>query len=140
MEPMSAEHVIGENLVRIKQEVQSIPQRGTFEERSIEFPCHVDRYSAIVQVTIGPWILPLPQSSLPDWRERRCLDVRVCRHDRQGDSSSIVFSGTKEEIKMFLDDVKKAVQSIHESVKGGVRELKRDEDEEWGKRNFPSPR
>ena len=91
MEPMSAKRIIEQNLDRIKQEVQPIPKRGSFEKRSIEFLCEVDRYSAIVKLIIGPWTLPLPQTSLPDWRKRRSLDVRVCRQDGRGDSSSFGF-------------------------------------------------
>ena len=51
----------------------------------------------------------------------------------------LVFDGTKEEIEGFLNDRKKAVKLIHESIKDNVIELKRVEDDEWGKKNFPSP-
>ena len=54
MEPMRAEGIIEQNLDRIKEVIHPIPTSGPFEKRSIEFPCEVDRYSALVQLIIGP--------------------------------------------------------------------------------------
>ena len=139
MEPTSAEHIIKKNLDLVKQKVSPLPMSGPFEERSIEFPCEVDRYSAIVRLILAPWSLPLPQTSGSDWKERRCLEVEVCRPDRHLGTCSRVFSGTKKDIEDFLSNPKKAVSLILDLIKNNIVDLKRDEDEEWGKRHYPAP-
>ena len=139
MEPMSPERVIEQNLDRIKQELGPIPKSGHFEKRSIEFPCEVGRYSAIVQLILRPTSKLPPQHALPDWEKRRNLEIKVCDSKRSNDCNTHIYSGTKDEMEAFLNDTENAVQRIYESIKDGVVELKRDEDEEWGKRHYPAP-
>ena len=140
MEPTSAGHIIEKNLDLVKQKVSLLPMSGPFESRSIEFSCKVDRYSAIVRLILAPWSLPLPQTSRPDWKERRCLEVEVFRPDGHLGTCSRVFSGTKKDIEEFLSNPKKAVNLILDRIKSNVVDLKREENDEWGKKNYPTPR